>query len=124
MLLYEDLSHELIGAAIEVHQQLGPGLLESVYQQCLCHEPKLKRIPFRAEVDLPAQYKGIKLDCGYRIDLVVDDKIILELKTVDQLSKIHEAQLMTYLKLSKKRLGFLLNFKVPVMKNGVKRMAL
>ncbi|QDT51981.1 GxxExxY protein [Symmachiella dynata] len=124
MLLYEKLSSEIFGAAIEVHRQLGPGLLESAYQRCLCHELNLREIPFRKEIELPVQYKGIRLDCAYRIDILVDEKIVLELKAVEQLDKIHEAQLLTYLKLSQKRVGLLMNFNVPLMKHGIKRMAL
>ncbi|TWU13058.1 hypothetical protein CA54_18840 [Symmachiella macrocystis] len=124
MLLYEKLSSEIFGAAIEVHRQLGPGLLESAYQRCLCHELNLREIPFRKEIELPVQYKGMCLDCAYRIDILVDEKIVLELKAVEQLDKIHEAQLLTYLKLSQKRVGLLMNFNVPLMKHGIKRMAL
>lgn len=124
MLLYADLSNEVIAAAIEVHRELGPGLLESAYQQCLCHEFRRRNIVFQTELELPVEYKGMRLNCGYRIDFVIDDKIILELKAVDRLAAIHEAQLLTYLKLSKKRVGLLLNFNVPQMKDGIKRFVL
>ena len=124
MLVYEELSGEICGAAVDVHQQLGPGLLESAYQQCLCHELNLRGISFRREVELPVQYKGIRLDCGYRIDILVEEQIILELKVVDGIKKVHEAQLLTYLKLSDKKVGMLLNFNVALMKDGIKRFVL
>ena len=98
---FDDLSNKVIGSAIEVHRELGPGLLESTYEQCLAYELNRARIPFRLQVELPVQYKQIKLDCGYRIDLLVDDRLIVELKSVDQLLKIHEAQVLTYMKLAK-----------------------
>ncbi len=124
MLLYEELTGQIISAAIEVHQQLGPGLLESSYQQCLCHELNLRSLAFQTELDLPVEYKGIKLACGYRIDLLVDEKIVVELKAIEQLTKVHEAQLLTYLKLSQKQIGFLMNFNFAIMKDGIKRFAL
>lgn len=98
---FDNLSGKVISCAIEVHRHLGPGLLESTYEQCLAHELKTKRIPFHLQCPLPVQYKDIKLTCGYRIDMLVDDKIILELKSVDQLLPIHQAQLLTYMKLAK-----------------------
>ena len=94
-----ELTHEIIGAAIEVHRELGPGILESSYDQCLCHELSLRRIPFERQVPLPVRYKGILLDCGYKIDILVNGLVVVELKAVDSLHPIHEAQLMTYLKL-------------------------
>ena len=121
-LIHEELSGKLITAAIEVHRTLGPGLLESAYELCLCHELKLNRIPFRRQVPLPVSYKGVNLDCGYRLDIVVDDRIILELKSVGELSALHEAQLLTYLKLRKLKLGLLMNFNVPLLKDGIKRV--
>ena len=93
------LPESIIGAAIEVPRELGPGLLESAYDQCLCHELALRGIGFRRQVDLPVQYKGIKLDCGYRIDVLVEDLVIVELKTIEALLPIHQAELLTYLKL-------------------------
>ena len=119
-----ELSHKVIGAAIEVHKELGPGLLESTYEECLCHELTLQNIPFTRQQPLPIKYKGVNLDCGYRLDLVVDDRLILELKSVKELDDVHRAQLMTYLKLFGSELGLLLNFNVPILTNGVKRIAL
>ena len=116
------LSSEIIGSAIEVHKALGPGLLESSYQKCLRHEIGLRRISFEYEKPLPLVYKGEKLDCGYRMDLVVENAIIVELKSCEKLQPIHEAQLLTYLKLSGLKLGLLLNFNVPVMRDGIKRI--
>ncbi|MDB4609518.1 GxxExxY protein [Verrucomicrobia bacterium] len=117
-----ELTEKVIGCAIEVHRMLGPGLLESTYQQCLAHELMLNAIPFRLEASLPVDYKGVKLDCGYRLDLVVDEQLIIELKAVDQITGLHQAQLMTYMKLSKVSLGLLINFNVTRLVDGVKRM--
>ena len=116
------LSNKVIGAAIEVHKTLGPGLLESTYQQCLAHELKLQNINFEMEYPLPVNYKGIHLDCGYRIDLLIEREIILELKSVEQLKGIHEAQLLTYMKLANIKQGFLINFNVPLIKDGIQRI--
>lgn len=116
------LSSRIIGAAIEVHRNLGPGLLESAYEECLCHEFTLLDIRYTRQDRLPVNYKGKQLDCGYRLDIVVEKSIILELKAVESIAPIHEAQLLTYLKLSGKNLGFLLNFNTPVMRNGIKRL--
>ena len=110
-----ELSSKIIGAAIEVHKALGPGLLESVYEECLCHELGLQGISFDRQRSLPVQYKGNKLDIGYRLDIVVDNRIILELKSCDKIEPIHNAQLLTYLKLSGLNLGLLLNFNVAMM---------
>ena len=118
------LTGEIIGAAIEVHKALGPGLLESAYEECLCHEFKLRSFPFERQKELPIKYKGVKLDCGYRLDIVVWNKIILELKSCSELLPIHEAQLLTYLKLTNMKVGLLINFNVPVLKEGIKRLAL
>jgi GxxExxY protein len=107
-----------------VHRILGPGLLESAYKACLCHELHLRNIAFISESSLPIEFKGLKLDCGYRIDLVVADRVILELKSVAELTVLHRAQLLTYLRLSGKKIGLLLNFNVPVLKDGIIRMAL
>lgn len=115
-------NYQIIGAAIEVHRILGPGLLESAYEACLCHELTLRNIPFQRQVPLPVEYKGTKLDIGYRIDILVDQGVIVELKTVECLEPIHEAQLLTYLKLRQVWLGLLINFNVPVLKQGIKRM--
>ena len=123
-LLHKELSDQVIGAAIEVHRQLGPGLLESAYQACLAHELALRGILFVSQLDLPLTYKGVQLDVGYRIDLLVEDKIILELKAVEKVLPIHEAQLLTYLRLLRKPVGLLLNFSVPVLKDGIIRRVL
>jgi GxxExxY protein len=116
------ITGEIIGAAIEVHRELGPGLLESAYEQCLCHEMTLRGLRFQRQVELPVLYKGVQLDCGYRMDMVVEGLVVVELKTVDTLMPIHEAQMLTYLKLYRRHLGLLLNFNVPVLKDGIKRL--
>ena len=116
------ITGEIIGSAIEVHKELGPGLLESAYEECLCRELSLRGVSFQRQVPLPVVYKGVRLDCGYRIDLVVDDKVVVELKTVDKLLPVHEAQLLTYLKLYHRQVGLLINFHVAVLKDGIKRM--
>ncbi len=121
---FSDLSNKVIGAAIEVHRNLGPGLLEKTYQQCLAHELSLSNIRFKMEWPLPVEYKGMQLDCGYRVDLLVEDEIILELKAVDELLGIHEAQLLTYMKLAEIDLGFLINFNVKKLKHGLKSFVL
>jgi len=121
---FTDLSHRVIGSAIEVHRHLGPGLLESTYQQCLARELHLSGIPFKLEYPLPVEYKGLHLDCGYRIDVLIEDAIILELKSVNQLKPIHEAQLLTYMKLTHIKQGFLINFNVEILKNGLKSFVL
>jgi GxxExxY protein len=119
-----ELTEAIIGAAIEVHRTLGPGLLESAYEQCLCHELSLQSIEVRRQVELPVRYKAVQLDCGYRIDVLVDERVVVELKAVERVLPIHEAQLMTYLKLSGHSVGLLLNFQVPVLKDGLKRIVL
>jgi GxxExxY protein len=118
------LSEQVIGAAIEVHRQLGPGLLESTYEQCLCFELAQCSIAYVRQVPLPVIYKGNRLDCGYRIDLVVEQQLIVEVKSVDQLLRIHEAQLLTYLRLSGLQIGLLLNFNAVLLKHGIRRYAL
>jgi GxxExxY protein len=123
-LIERDLTGEILAAAIAVHRELGPGLLESAYDACLCRELTLRRIGFRSQVDLPVYYKGLRLDCGYRIDLVVNERVLVELKSVERLAPIHEAQLLTYLRLSKLRVGLLINFNVPVLPKGVMRRVL
>ena len=120
----DSLTESVIGLAIEVHRALGPGLLESAYQECLCYELKANTIAFGRQVALPVVYKSVKLDCGYRMDLVVDDRLVVELKTVEKILPIHEAQLLTYLRLSGIRTGLLLDFNTAVLKNGIKRMVL
>jgi GxxExxY protein len=114
----------IIGAAIEMHRQLGPGLLESAYEQCLCHELHLCGIPFMCQVDLPVSYKGLKLDCGYKIDVVVNDEVIVELKSIERILPVHEAQLLTYLKLSGKKVGLLINFNSSLLTQGIIRRVL
>lgn len=116
------ITEQVIGAAIEVHREVGPGLLESVYEKCLCHELALRDISFARQVPLPLEYKGLKLECGYKVGIVVEASVIVELKTVEALLPIHEAQLLTYLKLHGAKVGLLINFNVPVLKDGVKRM--
>lgn len=116
------LTEQIIGAAIEVHRELGPGLLESIYQQCLAHELSLCGIDFQPRHPLPVVYKGVSIDCGYEMDFVVEDTVILELKSVSKLIPVHEAQLLTYLKLHGRHVGLLMNFNVPVLTNGLKRM--
>ena len=116
------LTGKVIGAAIEVHKALGPGLLESTYEECLCHELQLRKIAYERQKPLPIEYKGVRLDCGYRLDLLVQGKIILELKACEKIDPIHEAQLLTYLKLSGMNVGLLLNFNVPVMRDGIVRI--
>jgi GxxExxY protein len=116
------LSNEIIGAAIEVHRELGPGLLESAYEECLCYELGLRGISSERQVPLPVEYKGLKLDCGYRIDLLVDDLIIIELKSVTKIEPVYEAQLLTYLRFKGAWLGMIINFNVPLLKNGIKRI--
>lgn len=118
------LSKAIIGAAIEVHRALGPGLLESAYEACLCHELSLKKIGYERQKVINVQYKGVSLDCGYRLDVWVEGSVIIELKAVEKILPVHEAQLLTYLKLTENRLGLLLNFHVPVMKKGIKRLVL
>jgi GxxExxY protein len=121
---FDDLSNKVIGCALEVHRALGPGLLESTYENCLAYELNNANIPFKRQVELPVQYKQVRLDCGYRIDLFVDDRLIVELKTVDQLLKIHEAQLLTYMKLANVGVGLLINFNVEILRHGIKRFVL
>ena len=120
---FNEITERVIGCCIEIHKQLGPGLLESAYEECLCYELSALGIAFERQKPLPVKYKTVNLDCGYRLDLVIEGKIILELKTVEHLLPIHEAQVLTYLKLSGLTLGLLINFNVPVLKNGIKRIA-
>lgn len=118
----DEISHRIIGAAIEVHRHLGPGLLESAYQSCLAFELKQLGLKVEEQKPLPVVYKQVKLDCGYRLDMVVEDEIIVEIKAIEKLLPIHDAQLLSYLRLTKKRIGLLMNFHVPVLKNGLKRI--
>jgi GxxExxY protein len=117
-LLHEPLTEQIIGAAIEVHRILGPGLLESAYEECLCHELYLRGLKFERQVSLPVAYKDVKLDCGYRLDLVVQGEIIIELKCIERVLSVHEAQLLTYLKLTGKRVGLIINFNVATLVRG------
>jgi GxxExxY protein len=116
------LSERVIGACIEIHRALGPGLLESAYEECLCRELSLAGLGFERQKPVPVAYKGVHLDCGYRLDIVVEKKLLVELKAVQELSPIHEAQLLTYLKLSGLTVGLLINFNVPVLQRGIKRI--
>jgi len=129
--MYEPISQEIeqivtkvMDAAFKVHRALGPGLLESVYEVCLCHELSKQSISFQKQLSLPVFYDGVRLDAGLRLDLLVEDALIVELKAVEKMIPLYEAQLLTYLKLTDKRLGLLINFNVPVLKNGFKRLVL
>jgi GxxExxY protein len=123
-LRYEDLTKEIIGAAIEVHKAVGPGLLEGVYEECLCHELKLRNLSFERQLIVPVTYKAVTLDCGYRLDLLVEDTVILELKSIDRIHPIFEAQLLTYMRMLQKPVGLLINFNVPILRNGIMRKVL
>lgn len=118
------LTHEIIGAAIEVHRVLGPGLLESAYEECLARELSLRSIKYERQKPLPVVYKEVKLDCGYRLDFLVEGRVVLELKAVESLAPIHEAIVLTYLRLSGCKIGLLINFHVEVLKNGLRRFVL
>jgi len=120
----EGLMTEIVDAGLKVHRALGPGLLESAYQHCLTYELQMRGIAARTEVALPIIYEGVRLDAGYRLDIVVGDAVIIEIKAVEELTRLHEAQILTYMKLSGYRLGFLMNFNVPLFKHGLRRMAL
>jgi GxxExxY protein len=119
-----EVTRGVIGAAIEVHRALGPGLLESAYDQCLCRELILRQIPFARQVPLPVEYKGVKVDCSYRLDFLVASSVVVEIKAVSELEPIHAAQLLTYMKLGCWSLGLLINFNVPVLRTGIRRMIL
>jgi GxxExxY protein len=116
-----ELSEAVIGACIEVHRTLGPGLLESVYEQCLCRELSLRKIPFVCQAQLPVNYKGMMLDCGYKIDVFVDNRLVVELKSIEKVLPVHEAQLLTYLRLSGCEVGLIINFNVVTLKEGIMR---
>ena len=120
----DPLTNKIIGCAIEVHRELGPGLLESTYQQCLAHEMSLSGLQFKLEYPLPVHYKDIQLDCGYRVDMLVENEVIIELKSVDDILPIHQAQILTYMKLAEIETGLLINFNVELLKNGIKRFKL
>ena len=115
------ITEEIIGASIDVHRELGPGLLESTYEQCLCYELKLRNIQFLRQYNLPISYKDLKIDCGYRLDLLIEDKVVVELKSVEKLLPLHDAQLLSYLKSGNWDVGLLINFNVPVLKQGIHR---
>jgi GxxExxY protein len=116
------LTDKIIGAAIEVHRHLGPGLLEAVYEECLCYELSQMGLKFQRQVHLPIHYKGVKFDSAYKMDLVVEDAIVIEIKATEEMLPVHAAQLLTYLKSSNKRVGLLINFNVPILRNGLKRI--
>jgi len=118
------LSHQVIGCAIEVHRHLGPGLLESAYEQCLAHELSLAGLDFNVHPPMPVEYKSIKLDCGYRPDIVVEDFLIIELKAVEQVAAIHRAQLLTYMRLADAPIGLLINFNTKLLKDGISKYVL
>ncbi|HEX3584111.1 MAG TPA: GxxExxY protein [Thermoanaerobaculia bacterium] len=119
-----ETTYEVIGAAIEVHRMLGPGLLESAYEDCLAHELKLREVPFVRQMPLPIEYKGCRLDCAYRLDLVVRREVVVEIKSVAGIDPVHEAQILTYMRLGDWRLDLLINFNVPVLKKGIRRFIL
>jgi len=123
-LIYEQLTEKIIGAAIEVHKTIGPGLLENIYEECLCHELMLRGVAFKRQVAVPLIYKGKNLNCSFRLDMVVEDLVLLELKSVSAILPVHEAQLLTYMRLLNKRVGSIINFNVPVLKNGIVRKVL
>ena len=122
MMDMNQLTGQIIAAAIEVHKTLGPGLLESAYEECLCRELSLRGFSYERQKEVPVEYKGVRLDCGYRLDIVVSESVVLELKACDRLERIHQAQLLTYLKLTGIKYGLLINFNVSVLKDGIKRM--
>ena len=117
-----EITAAIIGAAIDVHRALGPGLLESAYEECLCRELSLRQVPYERQRALPVEYKGLRLDCGYRLDLVVDGQVVVEVKAVEALMPIHEAQVLTYLRLGGWKAGLLINFNVPILKRGIRRL--
>ena len=121
---HNELTREIIGAAIEVHKQLGPGLLESAYEECLAHELQLRNLKVERQKPVPVVYKQVKLECGYRIDILVESRVVVELKSIDGFSPVHEAIVLTYLRLSDHRVGLLINFNVAVLKDGVRRFIL
>lgn len=123
-MLEEQLTEQVIGGAIEVHRYWGPGLYEEIYDRSLCHELKLRGVSYQAQLQLPLLYKGVRVGDELRLDILADGKVVVELKAVKALEPIHEAQLLTYLKLSKCKVGLLINFNVPILKNGIKRMVL
>ncbi len=121
---FDELSNKVIGLVIEVHRELGPGLLENTYKQCLSYELSRAEINFQMEVELPVKYKNILISCGYRIDLLIENKLIIELKSVDKILPVHEAQLLTYMRLANMEIGLLMNFNEKILKDGIKRFVL
>lgn len=121
---FNQITEGIIGAGIAVHRALGPGLLESAYQQCVCQELFLRGIPFEREVPIPLEYRGIKLEAGYRLDVLVAGKVVVEVKAMETIAPIHEAQLLTYLRLGGWKVGLLMNFNVVVLKDGIRRRVL
>jgi GxxExxY protein len=124
MVIENEISKRIIGAAIEVHKQLGPGLLESAYEQCLAHEFTLQKIAYRQQPSIPLTYKGYSIECSYRLDFLVEEKVVVEIKAIDTILPVHQAQVLTYLKLGGWRLGLLINFHTPLLKKGIIRLAL
>ncbi len=123
-LIHDELTQAIIGAGIEVHRHLGPGLLESVYETCFIHELNLRGIRYNHQLALPIEYKGIRFDKGYRVDLFIDEKVVVELKAIERVAAAHEAQLLTYMKLLNARVGLIMNFHAPVLKDGITRRVL
>ena len=121
---FDGLSNQVIGCALEVHKTLGPGLLESTYEQCLAHELHMAGVSFINQKPLPVNYKGVLLECGYRLDFMIENNLIVELKSVDKLQKIHEAQILTYIRLTQLNVGLLINFNETMLRNGIKRFVL
>ena len=121
---FDEISHRVIGCALEVHKGLGPGLLESAYEQCMAYELSQAGITFRLQYSLPVHYKSVLLDCGYRLDFIIEDSLIVELKSVDKLLPIHQAQVLTYMKLAKVKVGLLMNFNVITFRDGIQRLVL
>ena len=121
---FDDLSNKVIGCALNVHKELGPGLLESTYEHCLCYELSKAGIQFERQKELPVRYQDVEIDCGYRIDLLIEGALIIELKSVDKLERIHEAQLLTYMKLSNIEIGLLINFNSVLLRDGIRRRIL
>jgi GxxExxY protein len=121
---FEKITNDIIGSAIEVHKYLGPGLLESAYEECLAYELQLKGYKIERQKPVPIIYKEVKLDYGYRIDILVDDQVIIELKSIEAFAPVHEAQILTYMKFANKEIGLLINFNVTLLKNGIKRYVL
>jgi GxxExxY protein len=116
-----DITHSIIGAAIEIHRNLGPGLLEAVYEECLAREFDLRNIPYARQKPIPLIYKDLKLECGYRLDFLVRDRVVVELKSIEAIAPVHESVMLTYLRLSERPLGLLINFNVPILKDGIRR---